>query len=102
MEEKWIINMVGTNCSPDIEDEFNKWYDEVHVPMLLKFPGISEAVRYQITEPREGYPKYMAAYKFESKEAFESYGQSQELADTVAETFERWGEKGIDVQWLAQ
>ncbi|MFC1926369.1 DUF4286 family protein [Chloroflexota bacterium] len=102
MEEKWIIHMVGTECSPDMEDKFNKWYDEVHVPMLLKFPGISAAVRYQITEASAGYPKYLTAYKFESKEAFESYGKSQELADTIAETLERWGEKGINVQWRVQ
>ena len=76
--------MVGTNCSPDIEDEFNRWYDEVHVPMLLKFHGISAVTRYQILEANEDYPKYLTGYQFESEEAFESYGKSQELTDTIA------------------
>ena len=32
-----VINMVSTECQPEVEAEFNKWYDEIHIPLLFKF-----------------------------------------------------------------
>jgi hypothetical protein len=31
---------VFTNCTPGHEAEFDRWYDEIHVPDLLRIPGI--------------------------------------------------------------
>jgi hypothetical protein len=38
MTKARIINMVYTECSADVEADFNKWYNEVHVPMLSNTP----------------------------------------------------------------
>ncbi len=37
--------VVRTNCTPGDEVEFNKWYDEVHIPDLLRIPGVVGAYR---------------------------------------------------------
>lgn len=37
--------LVMTNCEVDRDDEFNRWYDEVHIPDLLLIPGVVGARR---------------------------------------------------------
>jgi hypothetical protein len=68
------IWMVTTRCSdPSREDEFNRWYDEVHLPDLLKVPGLAAAERYRLHERAPGFggdsdasrPTYLALYEFE-------------------------------------
>ncbi len=41
MENNLVINMVATRCQPEVEVKFNKWYDEIHIPLLFKFPGMT-------------------------------------------------------------
>jgi hypothetical protein len=40
-------------------DEFNRWYDEEHVPMISKVPGVLRARRF--VDPA-GIPRYVALY----------------------------------------
>ena len=39
MAKKPIINIITTQCPTDDEVKFNKWYNEVHIPMLMKYQG---------------------------------------------------------------
>jgi hypothetical protein len=53
------------------EQEFNKWYDTVHLGDVLAVPGMQAATRYQL-EPveRSGPPApahYLAVYEFEGE-----------------------------------
>lgn len=42
---------------------FNEIYDGEHIPLLLKVPGVVNAVRYMTDA--EGQPRYLAAYELE-------------------------------------
>ena len=80
MTNKPILYMVGTECDPDVEDKFNTWYDEIHIPLLLKFKGIKEVTRYcfvgTVKHPKDMHEfqaldrhmKYLAVYRFDSLE----------------------------------
>ena len=39
---KWLV---FTNCAEGQDADFNRWYDEVHIPDLLRIPGIVAAKR---------------------------------------------------------
>lgn len=41
------------------EAEFNRWYDEEHVPLLARVPGVLAARRFRA---RSGSPRYVALY----------------------------------------
>ncbi len=84
MTDKPIILIRATQCQPEVEEKFNKWYDEIHIPLLLKFKGITEVTRYKLMTETEEYPKYLAIYTFESQSAFEAYETSPELAAALA------------------
>lgn len=51
------------------EDEFNRWYDEVHLPEILAVPGFVSGRRYRATAESE-YP-YLAVYEIETDGALE-------------------------------
>lgn len=64
-----LIYITATEPETGWEDEFNRWYDEEHIPNLHGLPGYLSARRYIAVE---GEPKYMAIYEIASMEAFRS------------------------------
>jgi hypothetical protein len=59
--------------TPDREDEYNKWYDETHIPELRALPGFVDARRYKRSTTTTGpegvdpsLPEYMAIYDLEA------------------------------------
>lgn len=52
---------------PAREEEFNDWYDNVHLPDMLESPGMIGATRWASAEPAEGQRrKYLALYELET------------------------------------
>jgi len=49
--------MVWTDIDSEFEADFNRWYDEEHIPRLLQVPGFLSAGRYVAVK---GAPKYLA------------------------------------------
>jgi hypothetical protein len=62
---KHIFLIVRTDVAPEMEDEFNRWYDEEHIPRLLRVPGVLWAKRGMNTGAGQ---KYIAVYEHESGE----------------------------------
>jgi hypothetical protein len=60
------------------EEEFNRWYQEQHVPERLALPGFKTARRYHAVD---GQPAYMAVYECDSIEVFASEAYRERLAN---------------------
>ncbi len=56
---KHILLIVRTDVMPEMEEEFNRWYNEEHIPRLLKVPGVLWAKRGTSTGDGQ---KYIAVY----------------------------------------
>ena len=54
---------------PEIEDEFNHWYNTIYVPCYEKVPGCRRARRYQAVR---GAPKYAVVYELEHEKVPQS------------------------------
>ncbi|MGH9527955.1 MAG: DUF4286 family protein, partial [Terriglobales bacterium] len=54
--------MVWTDIDAGHEAEFTRWYEEEHIPRLLKVPGFLSAGRYAALK---GGPEYLAVYELE-------------------------------------
>ena len=61
--------MVWVDVPADKEAEFNRWYNEEHLPELLAIPGVLNAARYEAV--RNG-PKHLACYELENPGVVES------------------------------
>lgn len=57
------------DIDPEHEEDFNRWYDEEHVPERKAIPGFLTARRYRAVE---GGPKYLAIYEMDSPEVLDS------------------------------
>ena len=60
-------------ASPDVEDQYNDWYDNVHLKDLLAIPGVVAATRYRLSanQPAVGTAgpssaPYLAIYEIEA------------------------------------
>ncbi len=60
---KQILVFVRTDIAPEMEEDFNSWYEEEHIPRLLKVPGVLWAKRGINTGKG---PKYVAVYEHEN------------------------------------
>ncbi len=99
---KSFINIVATQCKPEVEQEFNKWYDEVHIPLLFKFKGMTNVIRYKLDGGPNDFPKYLALYEFKDKKTFEEFGKSPEMAAARAEMEQTWKGRAFEIKWRAQ
>ena len=71
------------NVAPEAEDDFNKWYDEEHIPALAAVPGTLCARRFRATQ---GPLRYVALYHLVSPEVVASA---------------EW-KKAVDTPWTAR
>lgn len=68
-----FIQVVFSNPAEGQDAEFNEWYDNVHIPELLRIPGMVSARRYALHEaklyqaPGGAVPehRYMTIYEME-------------------------------------
>jgi len=66
--EKWVY-IINSNCiDPLRENEFDEWYNNIHLPDVLETPGIVRATRYESREPTEGQGKFVAIYEIETED----------------------------------
>lgn len=58
-----------TNSVDGREDEFNRWYDQQHVPDVLDVPGFVSAQRFVCADSQLGSVahKYMTIYEIETE-----------------------------------
>jgi hypothetical protein len=52
-----------SNPAEGREDDFNTWYDDVHIADVLKVPGIVSAQRYALAPGARNAHRYLAVYE---------------------------------------
>lgn len=110
MKSGSVIHILGLDCRPDQDEKFNRWYNDVHIPDLLKFRGVERATRYRCLYkdetttgfPKVNYPQYLAIYKMDSQAVFEEYESSQEMADSLKELRATWAGDPFQRTWRVQ
>ena len=97
MKSNAVLWVVGTQVKPGVDEEkFNKWYDEVHIPMLLKGDHCKRVSR-SLLAPKAHI------YEFESEEKFEAWMTSPYREDAGRDKLETWGpEGGYEVFWATR
>lgn len=64
MTHLWLVRV---ECAEGAEQEFARWYDEEHLPELMKIAGVRSAQRYAAVDPREEPDprRWLVAYELE-------------------------------------
>jgi antibiotic biosynthesis monooxygenase (ABM) superfamily enzyme len=82
---------VKTTITRDREQAFNEWYNQEHIPDLLKYEGAVSARRYRTIIGEDKF-QYLALYEFESEEALRAFLESDHLKRLKQETEKHFGE----------
>ncbi len=91
--------LVWTRCAPELDAEFNEWYDKVHIPMLVSGGHISSVKRYRLSSELESdQPPYLAVYEFGDKSVFKDWLSSEALADARKEMKDTWGGRDMEIK----
>jgi hypothetical protein len=77
------VLLVLNDILENVEDEFNRWYQEQHLPERLAIDGFKRARRYKAVN---GQPAYMAVYDCDSLLVLASHAYRQRLANPTAWT----------------
>lgn len=70
--------LVFTNAVDGRDDDFNRWYDEVHLAEVLALPVFTAATRYRLADAQvfaDQQFRYVAIYDYE--------GTAQEAVDAL-------------------
>jgi hypothetical protein len=82
--------MVRATITKEQEAAFNKWYDEEHVPQVLRYNGAVSGRRYKRIMGEDKYD-YMALYEFKNEETFREFQDSGHLRELRAEYDKHFG-----------
>jgi antibiotic biosynthesis monooxygenase (ABM) superfamily enzyme len=58
--EAVLLNVVALEPEPGYEEEYDAWYEEEHIPFIIKVPGILRVRRFRAVE---GVPSYVTIWE---------------------------------------
>jgi uncharacterized protein (TIGR02118 family) len=85
-----VLFMVKATIPKDKEAAFNKWYNEVHVPMFLQFNGAVSARRYKAILGEDKF-QYMAMYEIKDEATFKRMMESDHMKALKADYDAKFG-----------
>ena len=77
--------VVFTNATEGRDDEFNEWYNNTHIPDVVRAPGFVAATRFRLAEtdpPQPSAHRYLALYEVETDDLDKTMQGLLELAGT--------------------
>ncbi len=104
-----LIWLVGIQCRPEDDAKFNAWYDDVHVPMLLKGDCVKKVTRfklaaetYHVGTTTQVCPNYLTIYEFEDQARFDSWMSSPARDEAGSDKGKTWSENPYEVKWATR
>jgi antibiotic biosynthesis monooxygenase (ABM) superfamily enzyme len=101
MDSNRVIFVMGTDISPDKEEKYNEWYDNTHLAMVLKCPGMLQARRYQIVKQSPNCPKYITIYDLANEASIDASNSSAEMSAVREDKTRPFTSDDISVKWRA-
>jgi len=88
--------MVWVDVPADKEKDFNRWYNDEHLPERLAIPGFLSGARYEAVK---GGPKHLAVYELENVGVLESDAYRRVPANPTEGT-KRFGPQAIGTTFI--
>jgi hypothetical protein len=96
-----LVLIVASECDAEVEDDYNAWYNDVHLPMFMKYEGLKRTSRYQLGSDSPDCARYLAFYEFETPEALAGFTESEAYAEAVRDFDAKWKNGGFHGKWAA-
>jgi hypothetical protein len=79
-----VLYTVKSTISESSEPAYNRWYNEVHIPQFLSFPGVVSARRYRAILGEDAY-QYVTLYEFQDEATLRRMLGSAQMASLKAD-----------------
>src|ERR1700733_647615 len=76
--------VVRATITKEREEDFNRWYNTEHAPLVLQFNGAVSARRYRKILGEDRF-EYMAVYEFASEEVYRRFEASDHFKMLIKE-----------------
>jgi hypothetical protein len=103
------LSIVLTDPRPEVEAEFNHWYDTSHVPGLLQVPGYRSGLRFRsVDDPAVAHHgdrfRYLALYEIEDEASAPAISDPERMSQEARDEFARFQSVGLpmvsgDLSW---
>ncbi len=93
-----VVLLAGTDCPPENEEAFIKWYDEVHIPNIFSYAGTKEVTRYRIVNENKDCPRHLVMYRI-SQDSFQEWLKSPEAAASSVDSKKGEDRFGYKLKW---
>jgi antibiotic biosynthesis monooxygenase (ABM) superfamily enzyme len=90
MPSSTVFMKIKSNVAPELDAEFNRWYNEEHCPQHLEFRGTVSARRYSFIESPDRF-KYLAVYEYENQAALQRWLESERRKELIVDHRTRFG-----------
>ncbi len=108
-----VVTIVGIQCPPATESEFDTWYSLKHIPQLLKFRWLLGATNCKLcasgpaqktlsATPLTEYPNNLTFYHFDSTRAADVFDTSPEYLSAHDDWLNVAKRTSASVRWRAQ
>jgi hypothetical protein len=83
--------MVLSNAATGTDEEFNRWYSDVHIPEILQLPSFVSARRYRLDQgiPARTQHSYLAIYEVTDAERAASELRGARSGLTMSSTLDQ-------------
>jgi hypothetical protein len=95
-----LIQIVAAESTPEKDAKFNKWYIDVHIPMLFGYKGVKEVNRYRVKMDDPKLAKYLTIYEFDSEEDLAGFTKSKAFTDAIADFEAKKDEINFISKWF--
>ncbi len=70
-----VLVVMVNNGDPSRDAEFNKWYNEVHIPDVVGTGCYYHATRFENINPKPGEAKYLAVYETDFEDPIAAFAE---------------------------
>ena len=84
-----VLYTVKSTISKENEAAYNKWYNEIHIPEFLSFPGVVSARRYRAVI---GEDQYITLYEFQDEATLRRMLESDHMKNLKVDFDKRFPE----------
>jgi hypothetical protein len=100
MARDYPLSVVTADCRPEVETEFNRWYDESHVPNLMQVPGYVSGMRFRLAnDPALAHlqmsPRYLALYEIAGLDDVPYIADPERMSPGAQAEFENFRTIGV-------
>ena len=73
-----IMNIVSCRLPMKFEEQWNRWHNEKHIPMVLRQPGFMNVGKFRCLSNNKQEVEYFVLYELRNQAAYDNYVKSEE------------------------